>query len=154
MKNDHNLSPEEIRRALHEILHRTARAARADIERKTIDGLTTGEILEECRRTIDSVAQLLGETTWTLCAMLLTLRGVHDGVAEAQNLVMSEDGGRRFLDGLEVYLERLFLLAGSDHRLVEMARGLRHHPENLIKLAEEVARIAPDDDDDEEDDNE
>lgn len=148
MKNDHSLSPDEIRRALREILHRTARAARAETERKTIDGLTVEEVIEECRKTIDAVAQLLGETTWTLCAMLLTLRGVHDGVAEAQKLVMSEDGGRRFLDGLEVYLERLFLLAGSDHRLVEMARDLRHHPENLIKLAEEVARIAPDDDDD------
>lgn len=150
MRNDHNLSPEEIRRALHELLHRTARAARAETERKTIDGLTVEEVIEECRRTIDAVAQLLGETTWTLCAMLLTLRGVHDGVAEAQKLVMSEDGGRRFLDGLEVYLERLFLLAGSDHRLVEMARNLHDHPENLLELAEEVARIAPDDDDDEE----
>lgn len=154
MRNDHSLSPDEIRRALHELLHRTARAARAETERKTIDGLTVEEVIEECRKTIDSVAQLLGETTWTLCAMLLTLRGVHDGVAEAQNLVMSEDGGKRFLDGLEVYLERLFLLSGSDHRLVEMARNLRHHPENLVQLAEEVARIAPDDDDDEEDDNE
>lgn len=148
MRNDRNLSPDEIRRALHELLHKTARAARAETERKTIDGLTTEEILEECRRTIDAVAQLLGETTWTLCAMLLTLRGVHDGVAEAQKLVMSEDGGRRFLDGLEVYLERLFLLSGSDHRLVEMARNLRHHPENLLELAEEVARIAPDDEED------
>jgi len=149
MRNE-NLSPDEIRRALHEILHKTARAARAETERKAIDGLTVEEVIEECRKTINSVAQVLGETTWTLCAMLLTLRGVHDGEPSARALVMSEDGGRRFLDGLEVYLERLFLLAGSDHRLVEMARNLHDHPEHLIELANEVARIAPDDDDDDE----